>query len=285
MVLVATIAWSFAGVFTRMLSLDLWATIALRSLAGGAFLFVPMLVQRRTAAFRDLVAIGLVGWMAVFLGVVAQAATAASFWLTSVAHVTVIYATSPFIAALIAWIWLREAISRATLVATIISMTGVFLVVSASGDGASNLAGDIVALIMTAAFATIIVLSKANPNLPMMKVTILSAFLTFLLFFPLANLDAIDLRNLVIVSVYGFTNLVFAFYLFLLGSRHIPAASSGLIITLEIALAPLWVWLLFNETIDHTTLLGGVLVAVAVIGYLVLSAVRRARPLPAPAPG
>ncbi|MER9625505.1 DMT family transporter [Mesorhizobium sp. M0222] len=188
MVLVATLAWSFAGLFTRSLSLDVWTTVSLRSLAAASVLLVIQCFKHRTATLHNLLGIGFVGWAAVLLSVVAQAATTASFFLTSVAHVTVIYATCPFVAALIARVWLQERISKTTLIAVVASIVGVVIVVSGSSE-TSTLSGDFVALLMTLSFSTTIVLSKARPTLRVLEATTIGAILTFV------NLPALRLHR------------------------------------------------------------------------------------------
>lgn len=269
LVFLATIAWSFAGLFTRMLTIDVPTAVALRALSGGGFLFLYLLLRRRGAAFRDLASIGSVGWIVVVLSIITIAAMTAGLFLTSVAHVSVIYATCPFIAALIARFWLGEIIPRTTMAAIAASICGVVLVVAGT-TGTSTILGDSIAFLMTASFAIIIVLSKAHPDLRMLETTIWAAFLTFLLFLPFFSAEGLTVRNMVIVSLYGFDSMVLAFLLFVRGARHISAATSGLIITFEIALSPYWVWLFFGEKIDRLTFTGGMIVAVAVVGHLVL---------------
>src|SRR5690606_12617045 len=124
---------------------------------------------------------------------------------------------------IIAKVWLGEIIPRTTLIAIFVSLAGVVLVVSGA-TGSSSLFGDSVALLMTVSFAIIIVISKAYPGLKILEVTILSTLLTSLLFLPFATTHNVDLRNLAIASTYGFTNMVLAFFLFVRGARHIPAA-------------------------------------------------------------
>ena len=184
-----------------------------------------------------------------------------------------IYATCPFLAALIAWVWLHEKLSRTTAVAIIASMVGIALVVAGS-SGPSSLLGDAVAFVMTAPFAIILVISKAHPRLKIVEIATVGALLTSLLFLPFFSTTNLDVRNVVVVSIYGFTAIVFAFLMFIRGARYLPAATSGLIITSEIALSPLWVWLFFNETIDRLTFIGGAIVAAAVAGHLILMSTR-----------
>ena len=271
LVVIAAIGWSFMGLFTRMMTIDMWTAVALRSLTGGLMLFAFLLVRDRLAVFRNLFALGAAGWAVVVLSVAAQATTTAAFFMTSVAHTAVIYATCPFMAALIARIWLGEKIKRMTAIAIAAAMAGVLIVASGS-SGASTLLGDFVAVMMTLTFAIIIVLAKAFPGLKLPEITALSAILIFLIFVPFASGTNLDLHNGSVVSLYGFVSIVFAFLLFLRGARRIPAAMSGLILTLDIVLSPYWVWIFYNERVDLLTFVGGAIVMVAVAGHLTLSA-------------
>ena len=271
LVVIAAIGWSFMGLFTRMMTIDMWTAVALRSLTGGLMLFAFLLIRDRLAVFRNLFAIGVAGWAVVVLSVAAQATTTAAFFMTSVAHTAVIYATCPFMAALIARIWLGEKIPLKTAIAIAAAMVGVVVVASGS-SGPSTLLGDFVAVMMTLTFAIIIVLAKAYPGLKLPEITALSAIIIFVIFVPFASGTNLDLHNWSVVSLYGFVSIVFAFLLFLRGARQIPAAMSGLILTLDIVLSPYWVWIFFNERVDVLTFIGGAIVAVAVAGHLVLSA-------------
>src|SRR5690606_9095373 len=102
LVLLATLGWSLGGVFTRLLTIDIGTAVVLRSLAGGLLMMLYLVLRHRGAALRELVTLGRVGWGVALLSIVAQASTTAGLFLTSVAHVAVIYATCPFVAAIIA---------------------------------------------------------------------------------------------------------------------------------------------------------------------------------------
>lgn len=270
LVVIAAIGWSFMGLFTRMMTIDMWTAVALRSLTGGLMLFAFLLVRDRLAVFRNMFTIGVAGWAVVVLSVAAQATTTAAFFMTSVAHTAVIYATCPFMAALIARIWLGEKISRMTAIAVTAAMVGV-VVVASGASGPSTLLGDFVAFMMTLTFAIIIVLAKAYPGLKLPEITALSAILIFLIFVPFASGTNLDLHNWSVITLYGFVSIVFAFLLFLRGARQIPAATSGLILTLDIVLSPYWVWIFFDERVDVLTFIGGAIVAIAVACHLILS--------------
>ena len=50
-----------------------------------------------------------------------------------------------------------------------------------------------------------------------------------------------------------------------IGARLIPAAEVALITLLEVVLAPLWVWIAISERPAPTTILGGIVVVLAVV--------------------
>jgi len=58
----------------------------------------------------------------------------------------------------------------------------------------------------------------------------------------------------------GFTSVCF-----IVASRHLAAADLTLLMLLEFALGPVWVWLFLNEVPSRWTLLGGALVILAVL--------------------
>ncbi|KQT47647.1 hypothetical protein ASG43_10655 [Aureimonas sp. Leaf454] len=267
MVLVATIAWSFSGLYTRLLGTDVYSAIALRCFFGATFLLPAFLLIHRRNGWTRITDMGWPGVVVVLLQLVTMAATVGGLYLTSVANVTVIYASSPFLAGGFAWWLLGERVNRQTLVASAIVLVGVLIVVSGSA-GEGRILGDLIALSMTIAFAAIIVVPRVWPHIDILTVSMLGGYATFLVFLPLASLGSIALRDWLLLAAFGFTNFVVAYFIFLKGSRLIPAAESGLIITLEIMLAPLWVWLAFGEVPGTASFIGGALIFSTITAHL-----------------
>jgi drug/metabolite transporter (DMT)-like permease len=75
-----------------------------------------------------------------------------------------------------------------------------------------------------------------------------------------------------ILATFGLSNALLGFALFILGSRRIPAVETALIGALEAPIAPVWVWLMFDETPGPATLLGGLIVFAAVFWHILRSA-------------
>lgn len=268
LVFLAKLAWSLSGVFTRLLTTDVWTAIAWRSFFGGLFLLIPYIAINRQRSFAVLLSIGRPGLLLAACQVICQACTVGALYYTSVANVTVIYATAPFIAAVLAWWLFNEVIQTKTIIAALVSMLGVIIIVIGSFSG-GPIIGDVLAIGMTISFAFIIVIPRAKRDLPMMPTTILSAFVTMALFAPFGSASQLDAHNWLTLAGFGLTNFTIALFLFLLGARAIPSAIAALIGTLEIIMAPLWVWWLFAEQPDNAALLGGAIIFSAVIWHIV----------------
>jgi DME family drug/metabolite transporter len=61
---------------------------------------------------------------------------------------------------------------------------------------------------------------------------------------------------------------------FTIGSKVVPAAELALLSMTEVLLGPLWVWLFIGETVSFYTLIGGIILMLALVGNAV-SGLRR----------
>jgi drug/metabolite transporter (DMT)-like permease len=163
-----------------------------------------------------------------------------------VANVTVIYAMSPLMAALLARFLIGDLLVARTMVAFAVAMVGVVIMVGGS-IGTDRLLGDLLALLMSAAFAVVIVEMRRKPEIDNVASSFLSSTLMAALLLPLATLSDITAQDAIVLFLFGFTSNVLGFFMFVAGVRRMPPAEAGLIATVEIVLAPLWVWLLFSE--------------------------------------
>ena len=83
--------------------------------------------------------------------------------------------------------------------------------------------------------------------------------------------------QIALLAAFGLVNSAIGFSLFLIGSRHLPPVETALLGALEAPVAPLWVWLVFNETPAPATLIGGTMVMAAVVAHI-LAETRRPAP-------
>ena len=142
--------------------------------------------------------------------------------------------------------------------------------------GTARLFGDFLALVMSASFAVLIVEMRRKPGIDNLTTSLLTSVLTILVCLPLASLGTITAVDAIVLFLFGFTSNVLGFFFFIAGVRRMPPAEAGLIATIEIVLAPFWVWLFFAEDPGQATVIGGAIVLAAIF-FQLYGELRRAR--------
>ncbi len=278
--MLSAIAWSSTGLFIRLIPLDAWTQLFWRGFFGGltALAFVGYRDGNRIlATYR---AFTPAGWMFTACNAAGMLTFITALKLTTVAHVTIIYSTMPLAAALLAWVLLREVPSRSSVLASIAAAFGVTLTVVA-GYGEGSIYGDLLAAAMTASMVGALVAQRSGIVDPAAS-AVASGFACAICAFPFSDAFSLTSSDLCMLALFGMVNTGFGFILFFIGARFIPATVSGLIGALDAPLSPLWVWLALGETPRLTTLIGGAIVIVAVVGHILWST--RTRPVAEIAP-
>jgi len=279
LVTASAIAWSTAGFFTRLLSLDGWTMLAWRGLFGALGLALVMLTLSGRGAWRDCQAMGWPGWLFAVVSAIGMVFFITSLRHTTVAHVAVIYATVPFMAAALGWLALRERPSANALIASLAALLGVGFMVGVGEEGSAL--GDLLAIGMTLSMAAMMVISRRYRDIPTMPAAALSALLSGLVCWPVGHPLAVSGHELAVLALFGLVNSALGLALFTVGSRYLPAIETALIGSLDAPLAPLWVWLVFGETPTSPTLVGGFIVFAAVAIHVIVEARAKQRPAPA----
>ena len=267
LVALASVVWSTGGLYVRFLDLDLWTLQAWRSLFSALSLLAVVLLDKgRDApkAFRDM---GVLGLLAAPIAGVSMICFVAALKFTTVANVMVIYATVPFVAAGVAYLWVRERIERRTLIASVLALLGVS-VMAGNATRAADLLGNALSFLMTLSFSVLLVMARRYPSMAMAPINALGALLCAAFCFPLVTGGVPSLSEMLTLAVFGATTTGFAYLLFLNGGRLIPSSEAGLVGLLDVPLAPLWVWLVFGEEPAGSALIGGGIVLAALVWCL-----------------
>jgi len=148
----AAVFWSTAPFFTRLLAYDSWTILFWRGLFAGAMITVLMMFLQGRGSLRDLVKFDINGWLVASFSTLAMIAFIPSLQLTDVSNVAIIIATGPFLAAGLAWIWLKEIPHRRTLLASAVALIGVVIIVGGARAG-SDVLGVALAIFMALAIA------------------------------------------------------------------------------------------------------------------------------------
>ena len=273
--LASAVFFSLSGILTKAIDADSWTILAWRGVIGGAGLGGYVWFRRRREPLRQVFRLGRDGWLLVIVGGIGSITFITAFKNTLVANVSVIYASIPFIAAVLERAVLGTAIRRQTLVAAGASVLGVLVIVSGS-LGSPNLAGDAVALVMVVLNALYMVLIRAFPDTDSVLAGAAAGPVLFVVGWLFSTpLDVTD-RDMVLLVCFGVVFAV-ATVFWIEGTRLIPAAESGLLGSAETPIAIALAWLVLSEAPPLASAVGAVIVLTAVLLHAA-SDVRRVGP-------
>ena len=269
LVVASACAWSTAGLFSRAVPVDVWTMQFWRALSGAAFIYAAMSVEAGHRLPRGFGNISRRGLVVVPLSALSMISYIAALRLASVAEVMIVYATSPFVTAAVAWLWLGEAMGKRAIAASLIAMAGIALtVLGPANAGADRYWGDALAFLMVLGFAFVVVMGRRSSSASMSVVNILSMLVCALGCLPLAKPLAVSWPDFGLLVAFGAITLGLGLILLAAGTRRLGAGEAALVTMIEVPLSPFWVWLAFDERPDAFALSGGAVVLGAVIWYL-----------------
>jgi drug/metabolite transporter (DMT)-like permease len=280
LILAATLCWSTGGVFVRAVEADAWTIVFWRSLALALVLAAAIVLRHGRRAPARFRAIGWAGLLSALLVAASFVFFILAISLTLIANVLVIMSAAPLISALLGRIALGERLKPATLAAIGAAACGIAVMVWDQGTGpahTSALLGGLCAFVVAVTFGANIVVIRAARHvdmLPAMSLAGLIAALAALAFGAPAAIAAADTGLLVTM---GCVQLALGLFLFVRGAPHLTAAEVGLLTLFEVVLAPIWVWIGFDETPSAATLAGGAIVITALAAHSALG-IRRSKP-------
>ncbi len=275
LMIVGSIVISFGGLVIRNIeAADPWQINFYRSIAFMTAILLLLLFRYRRATLRQIYGIGRYGILGGFLLSGAGIAFLQSLTHTTVAYTLFMMSALPFFAAGLAWVVLKERIERTTLIAMLVAALGI-VVMLGEGLGPGSAYGNAMALTTAFCFACYAVIVRRNRMIDMVPTLLVSGSL-IMLTSTIARFGDLEvsLHDLLLCLLWGGVMSGLTNYLFIIAARHLIAAEVTLIMLLEFALGPIWVWLFAAEVPSGWTLLGGTLVisAVAVRAFLQLRA-------------
>ena len=130
LLVISAITYSTAGLFTKGVEAGSWDVIFWRGFFAAAF--TTLWTIKRGALRLNFFRMGYSGWAVGVVGALGTAAFIPAFKLTTIANVSLIYAVSPLIAALLAWLVMGEKVSSRTIAGSVGALLGVAIIVSGS---------------------------------------------------------------------------------------------------------------------------------------------------------
>lgn len=197
--------------------------------------------------------------------------------LGPVAMVLVIIASTPFMAALFAWLIHGERAEWPLLTAAGVGMLGVAIVVFNASAGNSWTA-DLYALGCAVSMGLALVYSGrvkgGTVGLPSIGGAIASIAVCAVQPAVMSHVASINASSWIWLVSEGAIVMPLAMGLLSLSTRYVPASAVGLFLLLETALGPLWIWAAYGEAPATSAVAGGALIIGAVIGHFIYDAQR-----------
>jgi drug/metabolite transporter (DMT)-like permease len=278
LLLLGTLAFSSAGLFVRLIGRDAATLLFWRGLFTGLAILAFIWWCEGRGTWRRIRGMGWPGLVVAALSTASMAFFMASLQYTTVANNSIIFGTAPFLTAGIAWLLIAERSSTATIAFSAIAFAGALMVVGGSMTvSGARLFGDGLAVLMTLSFAIKTVLVRRHRDRSMVAAGLAGALLGSAGAAPFIGDWSVSARELGLFALFGFTQQGAGLILTTLGIARVPAAQSALIMSLDVPLSPVWVWLVFGERPTALGIAGGVVVLAASLGHILVEGRRLAR--------
>ena len=263
-IILASIAWSFAGVLSK------WAPWGAFSLVGARALVTAIVFGISRKSFKPVFSKGT------WLGAIGVSVTSTLFIvankLTTAANAIVLQYAMPIVVILGSWIIWGQKPGKVDIAATLLTLGGVVLCF-VGGFGRGNLLGDSIALFTAFTFALVFFAARI-PGTDPMNYTFLGNLLCtlFLLTIPLDKDFVVTPQALLAVLAMGIC-LAAGYSFFTAGMRTtVHPVTASIVANVEPVLNPLWTFIFLGENPGLYSILGAALVILSVSVYGVVKA-------------
>jgi len=183
---------------------------------------------------------------------------------TTVANTNFIIQTQTIFLVIFGYFFLKEKISKTTLISIILAVSGIILMVGSSLSS-GQMFGNIVAFTMPISFATLILIIRKYPHVDMIPLQLIAGICAMIIGYIVAGKINISTHDIFLGFLAGFFQVGFGFILITIGARNTPSAMVGIIMVTEAVFGPLWAWLFAGENPQFIVLIGGSIIIFAVL--------------------
>ena len=282
LVLAAGICWSSMGLGISHIEVaNVWQILFFRSIALTPLLLLVLTLRARGNPLPIIQKAGLAGGVGGISLVFAFSGGILAVQTTSVAIAMFLFAAAPFFAAVLGWLVLKEHVRNATWISMIAALVGIVIMVW-EGISIGRIIGNVAALISALGFAIFTISLRWKKLEDMLPTVFLAGLFAIIIAGALCQIKGYGLdvpkRDIWIALALGVFQVGAGLILYTLGSKAVPSAELALLSMTEVIFGPFWVWLFLGETAGGYTLLGGMILLIAIASNA-LSGLRR-KPIP-----
>jgi len=186
---------------------------------------------------------------------------------TSAANALILFACAPIITAFLAVYILREIISVSTIVSIALALCGVLIMVW-NDFGDASFKGNLAAIGSAFGFALFTINLRHNKNIEMLPSVFSSGMIgvsiTSFIIFMSGISFMIPKKDLLISVSMGVFQVGSGLVLYTIGSKVLASTQLTILSLGEVFLGPFWVWIAIGEEIYLNTIIGGIIIFIAI---------------------
>jgi len=265
----AAFLWSIGGLFIKVIDWNPIAIAGMRSLIASIVIFIYLKHPRINFSFPQIAA-AVANSVTMLLFVSANKTTTA-------ANAILLQYLAPIFTAFIGAILLKERIYKEHFVALPL-VTGSMLIMFFDELNGGRLFGNVLALMSAVTFSFSFVFMRMQKDGSPLESMLLAHWLTAavcIIISSLLPLPHITLKSIASIAVLGVIQIGVSAILFSIAIKRVSAVQANLIAVIEPVFNPVWVFLVIGENPGINTLIGGVIIILAVTMASIINASRR----------
>ena len=256
---------SFGGLIVKSFEgATLWQILFWRQLFFVILVSIFLLFTYKKKIFVALYESGLPGFIGGIILGCGFSAYVFAMYKTTVANTNFIIQTQAIFLAIFGYLFLKEKISKLTLLSIILAITGIILMVGNSLSP-GQLSGNLVAFIMPISFAVLIIIVRKYPKVDMVPLQLFAGIVAMLIGYFVSTKINISSHDILLAFIAGFFQVGFGFIFITIGAKKTLSAMVGILMMTEAVFGPFWAWMFLEETPQFIVLIGGTIIIVAVL--------------------
>jgi len=254
------------SLLVRLIGADVWTLLFWRGLLLFVALAVPLALRHRRRFGTACRRTGRSGCLAGALLAGSTLFFVQALTHTTVANTLIIIGIGPLFAAFVSRLFLGEPMAARTWVAILFALAGIWTTVAGDLESGRWL-GNLFAIVAALCHAGYLVVLRSVRGVDMTPAVALGGLLAAAVVLPLSSPLRIAPGDVACLALLGLVVLPVSLALISLAPRYLPAPEVNLIMLLEIALGPYWVWLVLDEVPGWRAFVGGAIVVATLAAH------------------
>ena len=256
---------SFGGLIVKSFEgATLWQILFWRQLFFVVLVSIFLLLTYKKKVFIALYESGLPGFFGGIILGCGFSAYVFAMYKTTVANANFIIQTQAIFLAIFGYLFLKEKITKLTLVSIIFAIIGIILMVGNSLSP-GQLSGNLVAFIMPISFAILIIIVRKYPNVDMLPLQLFAGVMAMLIGYFVSTKINISTNDILLAFIAGFFQVGLGFVFITIGAKKTLSATVGILMMTEAVFGPFWAWMFLEEIPQFIELIGGSIIIIAVL--------------------